>query len=81
MSITFPLRNMEKRHEDLIMLGLVNMLIGWSIVYQKILHFVCIAIFSNQILENKQMIISLLVKGSQIGRKKRKIQHSCWRPL
>ena len=34
------------------------------------LHFSCVAIFSNQILENKQVVIPLLVRGSQIGRKK-----------
>ena len=34
------------------------------------LHFACVLIFSNQILENKQVVIPLLVRGSQIGRKK-----------
>ena len=35
------------------------------------LHFACVAIFSNQILENKQVVIPLLMRGSQIGRKKK----------
>ena len=35
------------------------------------LHFACVAIFLNQILENKQVVIPLLVRGSQIGRKKK----------
>ena len=35
------------------------------------LHFSYFAILSNQMLENKQVAISLLVKGSQIGRKKK----------
>ena len=35
------------------------------------LHFAYVAIFSNQILENKQVVIPLLVRGSQIGRKKK----------
>ena len=35
------------------------------------LHFSCVDIFSNQILENKQAMIPLLVRGSQIGRKKK----------
>ena len=35
------------------------------------LHFVCVVIFSNQILENKHVVIPLLVSGSQIGRKKK----------
>ena len=35
------------------------------------LHFACVAIFSNQILENKQVVIPLLVRGFQIGRKKK----------
>ena len=34
-------------------------------------HFVCVAIFSNQILENKQLVIPLLGKDSEIGRKKK----------
>ena len=33
------------------------------------LHFSYVSIFSNQILENKQVVIPLLVRGSQIGRK------------
>ena len=37
------------------------------------LRFVCIAIFSNKILENKYAMISLLVKGSQSGRKNKSI--------
>ena len=36
------------------------------------LHFSCVDIFSNQILENKQAMIPLLVRGSQIGRKKKR---------
>ena len=36
------------------------------------LHFACVAIFSNQILENKQVVIPLLVRGSKIGKKKGK---------
>ena len=35
------------------------------------LHFAYVAIFSNQILENKQVVFPLLVRGSQIGRKKK----------
>ena len=35
------------------------------------LHFACVAIFSNQILENKQVVIPLLVRDSQIRRKKK----------
>ena len=37
------------------------------------LHFACVVIFSNQILENKQVVIPLLARGSQIGRKKNSI--------
>ena len=37
------------------------------------LHFVCVTIFSNQILDNKQMMISLFVRGSQIERKKKQL--------
>ena len=35
------------------------------------MHFDCVSIFSNQILENKQVVIPLLVRGSQIGTKKK----------
>ena len=35
------------------------------------LHFVCIAIFLNQILDNKQAVIPLTMKDSQIRRKKK----------
>ena len=60
---------MENYHKYSILLGLLNMLIGWSIVLKKMLHFSYVAIFSNQILENKKATIPLLVWGSQIGRK------------
>ena len=33
------------------------------------LDFTYVVIFSNHILENKQVVIPLLVRGSQIGRK------------
>ena len=45
------------------------------------LHFACVAIFSNQILENKQVVIPLLMRGSQIGTKKKDLIFMLVAPL
>ena len=68
--LVFPTQNLEKNDDVSIPLGILNMLIGWNTVRQKMLPIVFIAIYLNQIQVIKEMVIILLVTGPLIRKKK-----------
>ena len=65
----FLLHCLGKSLDVLILVGLRNMIVGWSIANQKMSSFAFVVIFLHQTLENKEGVIVLWAKGIQIGKR------------
>ena len=65
----FPVTILGKSLDFLILVGLRNMIVGWSRANQKMPPFAFVVIFLHQTLENKEGVIVLWAKGIQIGKR------------
>jgi hypothetical protein len=70
LTMIFQKQNLEKHGVILIQHGSKNM-IDWNTAFQKMLRIAYIVISSNKTLEIKQEETCLLLKGLEIGRRKR----------
>ena len=70
LTMIFHKVNLAKLSVNLIHSGSKNMLVGWNIALRKMLHIVYIVIFFNLILVIKEGETHLLLKDSEIGKKK-----------
>ena len=71
LTMDFHRVNLAKQSVDLIQCGSKNFLIGWNIALRKMLHIVYIVFYFNLILVINEGETHLLLKDSEIGKKRR----------
>ena len=78
LTMIFHEVNLAKQSIDLIHCGSKNILVGWNIALQKMLHIVYIVIYFDMILVIKEGKTHLLLKDLEIGKKRGEITESHW---